>query len=384
MENVKNNNILKLGLVAVLAIAMFTTMLMGVNTLALASATGGTEVLASSDPVDTSENELREGFVMPNLTLLDDHLAAYVEPITVPASAMSVEEAMEIGAKYIWDVFGANIDGMYIIMRYSDWESNTRTYWSGLIGRCPDAFVWAEDNQNFGWSFSFMIDAVTGMRVDIDNGIPGIITSDYTEEDIVNWRQAVMDSGFWEMDAYEKKAYLGLTAEELEAYMEKALDLATRHFNNSEVVDLRLGNTWGTGINMGPSGGSMRNLSFGLASLDFTATDSTGREALVTIPAGTTSISQFPVTMPSMRVTTNHNDLIPGFWDGRIGTEDMIRYRVDNEERVLVFDSEDDAQIVRIIRNADGEYDEYTVYNVRQERIVVPSGGGGVNRVVVQ
>ena len=308
----RSKEILQVAVASALSIALFSTALIGVNSLAFATATNGAETLPAAEAyVDIHNNIPSEGFVAPNLTLLE---CRWQGDVVVPESAMSKEDAAQIGAQYIWDVFGESIDGMYVSMGFEDWPNSTRTFWRGSVGQ-SEAF-----NRDSDIFFSFLIDAVTGQRIDIDNGMSGIpmFIEEADIEEIMSWRFSVMDSGYFEMSAQEQKDFVGLSNDMLEAYKQTALELASRHFNNSEVTDIVLGTAWGISLGIAPVRGADGTLTFGLGSLTFTATDNTGREAYITIPAG-------PGATHTIYVGTSHNDIIPDFvWPERIEEFEII------------------------------------------------------------
>ncbi|MCL2837956.1 MAG: hypothetical protein FWE04_02665 [Oscillospiraceae bacterium] len=371
MEKTKTkiSDILKVGAAAALTIALFSASLVGVNNLALAFSTGGTETLPAIAAAEIPENVPSADFVAPNLTLIECRWQRE-SGVVAPESAISREEAAQIGAQYIWDVFGASIDGMYVQMSYSDWESSSRTQWSGLVGSSPEAFDF--ESENWGWSFSFAIDAVTGERIDIDTGV-GFRrhwTDDMDMDTMMAFRMAIVESGFFEKSASEMMEFVGLSNEELEAYTQKALDLAQRHFNNSEVVDIQVGIDFGFGLRTEshksyvittPELNDDGSIGFAFSAIQFTATDDTGREAHITIPSASANYVR-------TEVRTQHNDIIPN-WNYyrsystvRIGTE-------DGSDRVII--NGDDSVDIRVVRRevvVDGAYSVYTGTMIVEDR----------------
>jgi hypothetical protein len=152
-----------------------------------------------------------------------------------------------------------------------------------------------------------MIDAVTGMRVNISYNDPNGVreVASIPAEDSLASRRAMAESGVWEMDIYEQMAFLGLSFEQLEAYTQTAAELAQRHFNNSTVEDVQFSH-----VSIGSDFHGDAN-ALVLVGLAFTATDNTGREAYVHIPAGTPFFN-------AVSISTQHNDFVPGR-DGGIG-----------------------------------------------------------------
>jgi len=372
--------------ISVLLIGVFIAMFYGVNRLAFAQATSGTETMqaienpapgmqapaangnALSDlppPQYTHGDNVNQVFQPPTLTLSIPPWQQYHE---IPPLAIPMDEAAQIGAEYIWDVFGVSIDGMHIEMFASTSENLTRTYWHGSVylteedamenlgsysvpvrvmtsneeARIPAISdqpravdvpdrTREETRQNIeSWErelresienyheertntvvsetpleeirfhipvYTFMIDAVTGMRIDINyNARDTQIDRNYlTTEVMLGWREAVVASGWFEMDITGQVAYAGLSESQIETYTQTAKEYAQRHFNNSTVVSISLEQF---GINPSPAGIEIINLSF-------VAIDDTGREAHVNVPTASASIR-------SVWISTQHNDFIPG------------------------------------------------------------------------
>jgi len=134
MNRNRNKGILVTTVASVLSIVMFSTLFVGANRLALATAVNTTErIPAATVPVNAAEAENIQpvGYQRPSITVVEDESnASYY---TKSANTLSVEDAADIGAQYIWDVFGENIDGMTVLMNYSSFPSSTRTYWHGTV-----------------------------------------------------------------------------------------------------------------------------------------------------------------------------------------------------------------------------------------------------------
>ena len=337
MEKTRGKDILKVAVVSALAIGMFSAAFMGANSLALAAATSGTEIIPPiAEPVSVTQNLPPEGFVQPNLTVIaSPALNGHANNI-VSAHAMPMEEAAGLGAQYIWDVFGESIDGMYVEMLFANWPSNSRTYWIGTVRRnrpveVPDIET-SVDAQGRTYIanetvhieariynvnnvlYRFMIDAVTGLRVSISPWSGTVAMSCPKELEAAMYLRTSPERIEWQkrwqdMDAHARMVYLGLTSEDIEAYAQTARGFTERHFNNSTVVDFSDGVPH-VGIVIDNNG----NAAFEFTSVTFTATDDTGREAIVTIEAGTHSLS-------ASGIVTEHNDFIPGFSYNRPGIE---------------------------------------------------------------
>ncbi|MCL2401234.1 MAG: hypothetical protein FWC90_01180 [Oscillospiraceae bacterium] len=324
MTRKKIREVAKVATMTVLSIALFSTALMGVNSWAFARATNSTHSFPlPTEAVEVAANLPPEGFVPPDVTISASPWQHYHE---ISAQAMSMEEAAQIGAEYIWEVFGTCIDGMHIEMRFGDWDWLSRTIWQGsvyaseqvniaarandstmhqVLTRNPDAdiTVYLEESLNTRPLYSFSIDAVTGMRTDIHYHAPSDINVPneyFSREDAMAWRAFMTELGWFDMDVYEQLTYTGLSPEQLEVYTQMAEAFAQRHFNNSEIVEVRLER-----LASGPSR-SARGSTVALTGFFFIITDDTGREAAVSISAESSPFN-------SISISTQHNDFVPDF-----------------------------------------------------------------------
>ena len=341
----KTKGFLKVALVVALAIAMLSVSYMGINHLALTAATGRTEVLPKhtvsvvmpqpvheevievfpgdilfdarqqraevSATADSKPEQLNESFTVPQLTVFENPYQHYH---LISPNALSMDEAALLGAYYIWDVFGVCIDGKYVRMLYSAHRFLSRTLWTGAVSTNLEALIpqpGVASSYIRGRTYQFVIDGVTGDRIDIwqfsqDHGPP----SQEELEAHMNSRNAIVRSGWFNMSLEEQKAKIGLTPEQLEAYTQLAIERASRHFNTSTVVEIFLGdNSPNPVLTIDGSVDENGEEIFVLVWLLFTAIDCTGREASVSIPAQTAGW-RFPGT----GVATLHNDFLPGFY----------------------------------------------------------------------
>jgi hypothetical protein len=292
---------IKAALVSALAIGVFSAAFIGVNSLALAAATSGTTTIPPTElVVGVPENLPPEGFTAPNITVIEIPF----EFGEVSAHAMSAREAAQIGAQYIYDVFGSSIDGMYVQMIYSHPPAVIGPNWIGTVARSPQALesrldVRGTPNENFAPLYRFAIDAVTGSRVNVSQ--QGAIDRGPLDRDAaMAARYAMRDTGWFDMNLTGQLEFLGVSAQSVASYRQTARTLAERHFNNTSVTSIELTRLSAEYAQDGMS----------LLSLVFTATDNTGREAEIMIPSGG---SRFRM----IHIQTSHNDIIPGFvFDG--------------------------------------------------------------------
>jgi len=337
MKNIKTKvkEFVKIAAICTLSIGAFCAAFAGLNNVAFNAATSGTMLLPtvqeqtlepfevqgttyveqagySVHVVQITDDEIGE-FITPNLTIIGvtDHNFH-----TIPASAMSMEEAAQVGAEYIWDVFGVSVDGMYVTMFYSAWQGHVREHWHGQVFLTR---VDAMSTERFNPVFWFAIDSETGKRVDIShtNTVQAANQPELDERAIMAWRMYMSDEtlALHDMDDAGLMNHFGFCSEELEVYTQRALRYAERHFNETTVENIMLGMTIETmdrgtmtipGIRIGPGIGEDGELSAVIAGFTFTATDNTGREAEIMINLS----SMFRGTV---HIFTQQNDRIPGF-----------------------------------------------------------------------
>ena len=339
----KGKGIVKVVTMSALSLGLFSAAFVGVNNLAFAAATSDATPLeiAAAPIVAQQVAHLPQGetsseasaFTPPNITVIQAEAIRGESVQEVPSTAISMEEAALIGAEYIWDVFGTNIDGMYVEMMYALTPGFTRPTWIGSVSAerpvRPDfgalnnaasagsTLMPAVEIRVLPPSYSFRIDALTGMRVDISYLHPSFNRPQLqlTDEEILQQRMEIIESetissyrsGWFEMIAETQLEQSGITPERLEHYESQALELAQRHFNLTAVQDIRLGDAQSETLTF--NSGTFTSSFY---TITFTATDNTGREAIIRIP---TENAGWRFTS----VSTLHNDFIPGFSYDRPG-----------------------------------------------------------------
>ena len=326
MKKTKGKETLKVVVASALAIGVFSAALIGANHLAFAAATNGTQVIPAAVtevPASAPQNLPPNGFQTPDLTVIGSPALGQHANNTASASAMSMEEAAQIGAQYIWDVFGESIDGMYVEMLFSSVPSHSRALWIGIVFPDNPASMEANDLQSRAHRahnelYRFAIDAVTGLRVDISPGFGYVPQPSYEERQALNETLSVTmrisDEQMawhiaWEaMTTAERMTYLGLSQSDIEPYLQAGREFARSHFNNSTVVYTT------------ESFNVLHNIidrfatdTAGFGGIIFSVSDDTGREAEIWINAGTRCLR------PGLGIRTEHNDFIPGFSYDRPG-----------------------------------------------------------------
>ncbi len=279
MKKMKGNEIFKTITASVLSIGLFSAAFMGMNNLAFAAATNKTETIptvTTSVNLPVAEVKLPEGYKKAALTVYESADSHKRSTQVIP-----MQEAADIGAQYIWEMFGENIDGKVVEMDYRAYPFNTRTWWIGAVADSKS------DLENHEAIYRFTIDAISGERIDIDKDWSGSAASKENEKTITfeQFEQLI--------EAYRNQNH--------DEYIQVAKDYAQKHFTNSKVVSAvyhsmspkRIGRDRNT-ITYNPKDNEMSII----------VTDNTGCEATVRIVIETKQL---------LSISTQENDIVPGF-----------------------------------------------------------------------
>jgi len=321
----KHQKLIKI-LTAVLAMAIAVALLVGCGndeTAPAASNNINTSQSPSDDiprGSDTSDQDPSQNHAQSfNLTTINTTF----DDVQISSTAMSMEDAAQIGANYILDIFGESIDGMYVELEFSDWDHMTRTLWNGSVSvnrrntlehrarlnELNEEFMARynagediEDIQadmgdlflNYNYTlarFYFAIDAVTGKRINLWQSTPEMINQQIPDPMAMDEYVEREWGGDWGA-AFEADA----TPQQKEEFGQLAMMYAQRHFNTTTVIDVSFSNAFANLIYAG-NGNFNRTVS-----VTFVATDETGREAMVTIGMDNRVLSS---------ISTISNDFVP-------------------------------------------------------------------------
>ena len=311
MRRTNGNEIIKVAMAAVLSIGLFSATFVGINNLAFAAATNKTQsippVVATAN-IPATKIVVPEDYQQPELSVYD----ATDKTVAVNPNAISAEEAAELGAQYIWDMFGESIDGKTVVMTYCVWPSHTRAYWMGEVAETKDA---AENNV---WLFNYYIGAVSGERADIYDMILDIADDrrgrdgEWDEWDREKWRLITEFTEEYRLagrvDELDEMFAVKPTDEQLDEYGQLAKGYAAKHFVGTEVSDAAfLGG--GVDVDIDEDGNFVKTDK----TLEFKVTDSAGRSAVVTVAIETRAL---------LNVSSSQFDIVPGFnadYSGAVG-----------------------------------------------------------------
>ena len=308
-DKTKGNELTKVSIVAVLSIGLFSAAFVATNNLAFAAAADKVQsmppVVAAASLTNSPAAQIAapdasgesQGYRKPELSVYD----ATDKTVAVNPNAISAEEAAELGAQYIWDMFGESIDGKAVVMTYCVWPSHTKAYWLGEVAETKD------DAENNDWLFNYYICAVSGERADIYNMNPDIDALTHDAASSVRERQiSKLLIEFTEkyrlagrIDELDEMFAVKPTEEQLEEYGQLAKDYAAKHFIGTEVASIVFIHG-GSSADIDEDGNIFKTDK----TLTFKATDSSGRCADVCVAIETRAL---------LNVSSSQYDIVPGY-----------------------------------------------------------------------
>jgi len=268
------NSILKIAGVSAISFGLLGASLVGLSNTALAHVidtsaplalmvsvpTYSTLVADATQPTETAETN---AFAAPNLRVYDK-TESYV---TVSAYAISTDEAAQIGAEYIWEMLGIDIDGLAVELRYSNFQPhNTLSVFHGTVVTGTDV------------SLNFMLDAMTGERMMISRRTINTTNADVSEA----WAMMQRAAGSGQC-AFP----IALSQGEHDLYLELARGFAQKHFNNSNVTDVSFTTALASSFDRDTNG----NIIVTSRRLHFDATDDAGRMIMISVYQGSQELS---------------------------------------------------------------------------------------------
>jgi len=308
----KTNECLKVVFISILSIALFSAAFMGFNQVIFVAATAQPtpihppivmmdRVHLPSEPPEANAESTSNAFAAPSLNVFPSPHQHYH---AIPTAALSMDAAAQIGARYVWDVFNASLDGMYVEMLFNAHPSQSRSYWTGTVrAEWFDYAHIADDDRdariayNDAVLYQFRIDAITGKRIDIRSSLPSSKMDELRDQAVNNTmteRNLMMQIGWFDMHLCAQLQFLGVTPSSIASYIVTAQSLGNAHFGTQGLT----GSLRGVRTQWGDDGLVM-------AAIQYVLTYN-NREAIITVPASAAFFGSY-------NVETHHNDFIPGF-----------------------------------------------------------------------
>jgi len=326
MKSVKIVEVTKIAIVAILAVGLFAALLFGINRISLnAAMRDDIYVPAVTEYISIPESPLAATTQEDNMTDSTHGMTVFDmnngwgerNPLALSPSAAAV-----IGAQYIMDIFGVCIGDMYVELNYiANGVMATRPLWWAEVSveKRHDPAQWAimaeeflqanppseEGNDStsrsprsfsdlrlqYGYSlanFTFVIDAITGERINIIN--TAVEETDQNGNPLWDVRYMIQDADF---SVYP----LVLDEYQMDDLLNIGLAASNRHFINTTIAKTEYG-------------GTINTLVFHLEAGDIVfhgyslvhVTDDTGRVASIRVCRDTMQVTS---------INTMINDMIP-------------------------------------------------------------------------
>jgi len=178
--------------------------------------TGRENVVQEAQEVLAQENTLGNFTVLEGESFSDDR--------DTGVAVISLEEAAQIVAYYVWEVLGKNLEGKYMELGYNYNIHISRRTWDGIISYSQEGL---EDRSDV--IIQFLINAETGERITLSSwsieplhGISGLMMETMPVDELLEI--------FPEPDEAE-----------IASMKEVVREIANRHLQNSEIVTLEYG-----------------------------------------------------------------------------------------------------------------------------------------------
>ena len=260
MAKSKGKKIMKVVTMSVLSFGLLGVSLYGITTAFASAAPESTPTtvayaLAANESIQ-SLSATSEEFVAQDLRVYDKTEAGTV----VSTNAISLDEAAQIGAEYIWEMFGESIDGMAVEMQYNNLMQH---------GGSTNALFGTVSNGS-EIVFNFMVDAFTGERMMVSRPASNATDTDVSEAWAMMQRAAGSGQCAFPVE---------LSQSELDSYLDVARGFAEKHFNNSNVADVSFTVALASSFDRDANG----NIIVTSRRLHFDATDDAGRTVMVSI-----------------------------------------------------------------------------------------------------
>ena len=150
----KKKNTWKTVVVSATAITLCSTVFAGANNIAMAMALDKEESISTTYNISTTFINKAEDYVKADYEVLENKVMR-----SINSGALPVDQAAEIGAQYLWDMFKVDLSGKTIYMSYFIDPDVAKAYWQGDIVEA------GSDISDAPPAYSFVVEAISGARV---------------------------------------------------------------------------------------------------------------------------------------------------------------------------------------------------------------------------
>lgn len=152
-KEVKKKSIWRTVASSTIAIGLCGTIFVGASNTVMALALDKEESIPTTYNISTTVIDKADDYVKADYNVLENKIMS-----STNASALPIEEAAEIGAQYLWDMFQIDLEGKTIYMSYFVDPSVAKAYWSG------DIIETGSDISDGPPTYRFVIEAISGKR----------------------------------------------------------------------------------------------------------------------------------------------------------------------------------------------------------------------------
>jgi hypothetical protein len=293
---------IKVILAVTLCLGVFAFGFVTINNLTVAASMDRPELVESTqvivnvqDSIITSDEERKAEAIAISEDLRNPEMILNVifdESVITRTNAILPEDAAQIGAHHIYNMFGEDISGKTVLMIYSDYPSSTRTFWGGFVAESGDI---DDVSQIVGAGlFNFLLDAVTGECIDISTSIHWMTSSD----ELTAALEELFENRTRE-DTIELRSG-GPVPENLDELINTVRYFAQKHFTDTSSgrIEFKYVNALRYDFD------NDDNIYVSERSIVFEVTDNTGRVADIAITENGKQL---------IFIFTSNNDIIPGF-----------------------------------------------------------------------
>lgn len=150
----KKKNICRTVVASAMAITLCSTVFAGANNVAMAMALDKEESISTTYNVSTTIVDKAEDYVKADYKILENKVMR-----SINSGALPVDQAAEIGAQYLWDMFKVDLNGKTIYMSHFVDPEVAKAYWKG------DIIETGSEISDAPPVYSFVIEAISGARV---------------------------------------------------------------------------------------------------------------------------------------------------------------------------------------------------------------------------
>lgn len=150
----KKKNTWKTVVVSAAAITLCSTVFIGANNVVMAMALDKEESISTTYNVNNTFIDKAKDYVKADYQVLENKVMR-----SINSGALPVDQAAEIGAQYLWNMFKVDLSGKTIYMSFFIDPDAAKAYWTG------DIVEPGSDISDAAPTYSFVVEAISGAGV---------------------------------------------------------------------------------------------------------------------------------------------------------------------------------------------------------------------------